>query len=388
MLGFRAALRSWIALSFLCAGSLSAQELAAPAPVPTPPQLDAGGYLLLDFASGDVLAEEHADARLGPASLTKLMTAYVIFTALDDGRIAHEDQVLVSEKAWRMRGSRMFIEVNTHVSVDELLQGLIVQSGNDASVALAEHVAGSEEAFVELMNEYAATLGMYNTVYRNSMGLPAKGHLSTARDQALLARALIADFPHYYGLYSQREFSYNDIWQRNRNALLWRDDSVDGMKTGYTRDAGYCLVSSAERSGMRLIAVVLGMKSAKARIDGSQALLDYGFETFETHKLYGRGEPVVEARVWKGSPEVAEFGLTHDVYVTIPRGTYAALSASLQLSSNLVAPLSQALEVGKVTVSFQGRSLYTESLVALQAVPEAGLWTRLKDGLMLWFEDE
>jgi D-alanyl-D-alanine carboxypeptidase (penicillin-binding protein 5/6) len=374
----------WIALGILLAGKLSAQE----PPEPAPPRLEAAGYVLLDFATGDVLVEENADTRLQPASLTKLMTAYAVFSALDAGLIARDDPVYVSERAWRMRGSRMFIEVDTHVSVAELLQGLIVQSGNDASVALAEHVAGSEESFVELMNAYAAKLGMSNTSYRNSMGLPAKDHYSTARDSAVLARALIAEFPHYYDLYSQREFSYNDIWQRNRNALLWQDESVDGLKTGYTRDAGYCLVSSAERAGMRLIAAVLGMNSAKARTEGSQALLDFGFEAFETHKLYGRGEPVIEARVWKGSPEMVEFGPTEDVYVTIPRGAYSALSASLQLSSNLKAPLPADREVGEVTVSFRGHDLFSEPLVALHAVPEAGLWTRFKDGLMLWFEDD
>jgi D-alanyl-D-alanine carboxypeptidase (penicillin-binding protein 5/6) len=374
----------WIALGLTVVGAAAAQQ----GPLPEPPRIEAGSYVLLDYATGDVLAAGNPDAQLGPASLTKLMTAYIVFDAVEAGLVALDEQVYVSERAWRMRGSRMFIEVDTHVSVGDLLQGLIVQSGNDASVALAEHLAGSEEAFVEIMNEYAARLGMANTVFKNSMGLSTRGHYSSARDLAMLARALITDFPQHYGFYSQREYTYNNIIQCNRNRLLRRDPTVDGLKTGYTSDAGYCLVSSAMRDGMRLIAVVMGMETPRARTEGSQALLEYGFEHFETHKLFAEGEPVTEARVWKGQPERAALGLVHDVYVTIPRRAFDALSASLQVTRELIAPLDEYREVGAVTVSLYDRNLYTEPLVALHPVTEGGLWTRVRDGVMLWLEDD
>lgn len=355
-------------------------------PIPAAPQLAAKSYILLDSASGKVIAESSADERLEPASLTKLMTAYVIFRALEDGRISLDDMAYVSEKAWRTQGSRMFIEVDTRVSVEDLLRGMIIQSGNDASVALAEHLAGSEESFVELMNQYAGLLGMKNTSYRNSMGWPAEGHYSTARDSAILARAIITEFPEYYGLYAERDYTYNGIKQHNRNALLWRDDSVDGLKTGHTDAAGYCLVSSAERSGMRLISVVMGMASEEARADGSQSLLNYGFRFFETHRLYARGEQVTEARIWKGDPQVAALGLLDDLYVTIPRGRYDALSANMNIESELVAPIDENAAVGHVNVSLDGENLASVPLVALQAVPRAGLLTRMVDGVKLWFE--
>jgi D-alanyl-D-alanine carboxypeptidase (penicillin-binding protein 5/6) len=309
-----------------------------------------------------------------------------VFKTLAAGKISMDDRVLVSEKAWRTGGSRMFIEVGTEVSVEDLLHGMIIQSGNDASIALAEHVAGSEEAFVGLMNEYAASLGMTATSFRNSTGLPAKEHLSTARDLAILARALVEEFPGYYALYSEREYTYNMITQHNRNVLLWRDDSVDGMKTGHTNAAGYCLVSSAERSGMRLIAVVLGAESPEVRADAGLTLIDYGFEHFETHKLYARGEPVSEARVWKGEPATASLGLAEDLYVTVPRGQYEGLSATMELDGDLVAPVERAAQVGEVRVAFRGQVLETLPLVVLQAVPEADLWTRLTDGVKLWLE--
>lgn len=373
----------WATVSFCVFGVAAAEQTVLPAPT-----IEAGSYVLMDYATGEVLAASNADARLEPASLTKLMTAYIVFDALADGRLGLEEQVHVSERAWRMRGSRMFIEVDTRVRVGELLQGLIVQSGNDASVALAEHLAGSEEAFVEMMNEYAARFGMTNTVFKNSMGLPARGHLSSARDLAKLAQAIIADFPQYYDIYSQREYTYNEIVQYNRNRLLGRDPSVDGLKTGYTRDAGYCLVSSAARDGMRLVAVVLGMETPAARIEGSQALLEYGFEHFETHKLFAEGEAVTEAPVWNGDPGRAALGLVRDVYVTIPRGAYEALSATLDVARELAAPVDAHHPVGALTVSLNGRSLLKEPLVALHAVTEATPWTRVKDGVMLWLEDE
>lgn len=373
-------LRSCIVLAVVLCGQVGAQEV----PVPAPPQLDAGSYLLTDFASGRVLAEADPDKRLPPASLTKLMTAYAVFKSLENGTIHIDDDVYVSKKAWRTKGSRMFIEVDTHVPVEELIQGMIVQSGNDASVALAEHIAGSEASFADLMNQYAHALGMKNTQYRNSTGLPAEGHYSSARDTAILAHAIIAEFPQYYRYYSQRQFTYNGITQHNRNALLWRDDSVDGLKTGHTEAAGYCLASSAKRANMRLISVVLGAPSADARVDASQALLNYGFRFFETHKLYAGGEQVTQARVWKGASESVPLGLDRDLYVTIPRGHYDALEASMDLPEDLEAPLGEEVKVGEVHVSFRGDDVSTVPLVSLQAVPEAGLLTRLKDQVMLW----
>ena len=375
-------MRTWVLIALLFTAASRAQESAAPAP----PPVAAESFYLVDAASGSVLAHGNARERLPPASLTKLMTAYAVFKALDDGRISLDEEVLVSEKAWRMPGSRMFIEVDTSVRVDDLVRGMIIQSGNDASVALAEHVAGSVDAFVELMNEHAAALGMSDTAYHNPTGLPARDHYSSAHDSAVLARALIDEFPAYYSWYREREFTYNGIKQHNRNALLWRDASVDGLKTGHTNAAGYCLVSSAERSGMRLIAVVMGMQTPRARTEASQALLDYGFENFETHKIYARGEPVSAARVWKGEPQTVTLGLGADLYVTIPRGRYADLAAMMELASELVAPLEEAASVGEVRVSFQGERLAVLPLVALHAVSSGGLWRRFSDELELLLE--
>ena len=359
---------------------------AAEIPVPAAPKIPAKGFVLLDFTSGNLLAEEAADTPLEPASLTKLMTAYVAFQALADGRIDMADPVYVSETAWRTPGSRMFVEVGTEVSVEQLLQGMIVQSGNDASVALAEYIAGTEQTFAELMNQYAEALGMENTSFRNSTGLPAEGHTTTARDIALLATALIEQFPEYYAWYSQREFTYNDITQHNRNVLLWRDKSVDGVKTGHTDAAGYCLVSSAIRDDMRLVAVVMGSPSEKARADASLALLNYGFRFYETHKLYAAGQEITSARIWKGDAELASLGLTDDLFVTIPRGAYDDLQAEMDLADNLTAPLDQHTEVGAVRVSLEGELLAAEPLVALNAVSQGSIWQRMKDQVLLWME--
>ena len=302
--------------------SAAAAHGAIKAPIPAPPIIGAKSFLLIDGTTGAELASLEPDQRLAPASLTKLMTAYTIFRSLDDGQIRLDEEVTVSEKAWRTEGSRMFIEVGSKVSVEDLLLGMIVQSGNDASVALAEHAAGTEAVFVDIMNQYAAQLGMRDTNFRNTTGLPDDDHYSTARDLATLARTIITDFPQYYKWYSVREFEYNEIKQPNRNNLLWRDDSVDGMKTGRTDDAGYCLVSSAQRDGMRIISVVLGTASAKARIDGSQALLNYGFRFFETRLLYRAGETVTQAKIWKAQNEFTPLGLAEDLLVTIPRGSF------------------------------------------------------------------
>jgi serine-type D-Ala-D-Ala carboxypeptidase (penicillin-binding protein 5/6) len=363
-----------------------AAEQSSAADAPVPPDLTAESYYLMDASSGAVLADFRGDEQLPPASLTKLMSAYGVFRALASGQIHLTDEVHVSERAWRMPGSRMFIEVNSDVLVQDLVQGMIVQSGNDASVALAEHIAGSVEAFVELMNRYAAELGMNDTVYRNPTGLPAEGHYSSAHDQAILASALIAEFPDYYAWYRQREFTYNGIKQHNRNSLLWRDASVDGLKTGHTVAAGYCLVSSAERDGMRLISVVMGMPTPKERAEGSQQLLEYGFNAYETHRIYTTGQPVTEARVWKGEPHSVTVGPVEDLYVTIPRGRYGDLSAIMELQPQLIAPLDASVPVGEIRVSFAGESLTTLPVVALHSVAEGGLWTRLADGVKSWRE--
>jgi D-alanyl-D-alanine carboxypeptidase (penicillin-binding protein 5/6) len=352
------------------------------------PAIDAKSYYLVDATSGAVLAESQSTERLDPASLTKLMTAYLAFQAVVDGQVALSEMVVVSEKAWRATGSRMFIEVGTEVSFDDLLRGLIVQSGNDAAIALAERLAGSHEAFVDAMNEAAIELGMHDTTYRNANGLPSSGHLSTARDTALLARALIDNFPQFYARYSEREFTFNDIRQHNRNALLWIDDSVDGLKTGYTRAAGYCLVSSARRDDMRLIAVVFGASTADARTEGSMALLDYGFESFETHKLYASRQTIAQAEVWKGQRDRLDLGTEQDVYVTVPRGEYSKVAASAALTVKLIAPLALNQAVGELEITLADQRISSLPLVALNDVEAGWLLTRLTDSVALWFDQE
>ncbi|MGD8322933.1 MAG: D-alanyl-D-alanine carboxypeptidase family protein [Gammaproteobacteria bacterium] len=374
--------KCWFAFVLLFAEVCAGQGI----PIPAPPQIAASSYILMDFHTGELIAESNSDAKVEPASITKLMTSYVVFRALEDALISGDDIVRVSEKAWRTGGSRMYIEVNTEVSVDDLLRGMIVQSGNDASIALAEHVAGSEESFVSLMNQYAEMLGMRNTHFENSTGLPAAGHLTTARDSAIIARAIISEFPEYYALYSEREFTYDEIRQPNRNGLLWRDDSVDGLKTGHTDAAGYCLVSSAERDSMRLIAVVMGTPSSNSRLDSSQALLNYGFRFFETRRLFSRGEEVSQSRVWKGAAEVVPVGVVDDVYVTAPRGRDDALAANAEIDSQLVAPIDPGTVVGTLQISYEDDLKQSVPLVTLDGVAEGSMWKRLVDGVELWFQ--
>lgn len=369
------------ALLFVCSA-----VLAVPSVTPTPPKLASGAWLLEDFNTGRVLAEHNADERMEPASLTKMMTAYVVFAELAEGNINLADQVLISERAWRMEGSRMFVEVDTRVSVEQLLKGVIIQSGNDASVALAEFVAGDEAAFAQLMNQYGARLGLTGTHFVNSTGLPDSEHYSTARDLAALARALIRDFPEQYAWHAIKEFTYNDITQYNRNKLLWQDESVDGLKTGHTKAAGYCLVSSARRDGMRLISVVLGADSTRARTSQTQTLFNFGFRFYETHRLYGALEPITNVRVWKGSTEQLEVGLEQDLYVTVPRGQYKRLNASMNVDTTIVAPVAKGDSRGTVRVTLGDESLAEVPLVALQAVDEGSLWQQVKDHVWLMFE--
>ena len=369
-----------IFFSFLISGLAYSADF----PVPSPPQVGASSYIILDASSGKVIIESNSTERVEPASITKLMTAYVVFNELRSGQISLEDEVLISEKAWRTEGSRMFIEVDTYVSVINLLKGMIIQSGNDASVALAEYVGGSEEIFADLMNQYASILGMSDSQFRNSTGLPADNHYVSTKDVAILSQALIREFPEYYSWYSEREFAFNDINQYNRNLLLWRDDSVDGLKTGYTKKAGYCLVSSAKRSDMRLISVVMGMDSAESRAEASQSLLNFGFRFYETHKLYSRDEEVVLARVWGGEPKEVQLGVDQDVFITVPRGSYDSLSAFMNYNQELQAPIEKDLIVGEVNISLDGNDLVTFPLKTLFPVYEATIWERIKDQFYLW----
>ncbi len=355
-------------------------------PVPSPPKLAAESFLLVDFHSGLVIAEKNINKKVEPASITKMMTAYVVYKEMEAGRLSVDEQVTISKKAWQMKGSKMFIEVGKKVSVEDLLKGLIIQSGNDATVALAEHIAGSESTFADYMNQYAKRLGMHDTNFVNSTGWPNKNHVTTAADLAKLARALILEFPEHYEWYKEKEYTYNGIRQYNRNKLLWRDKNVDGIKTGHTESAGYCLVSSAVRDDMRLIAVVLGTKSEKSRSDVSQSLLSYGFRFYESNKLYSGGESLNTARIWKGESEQLNLGLEKDLFVTIPRGQYKNLEAVMDINTLIEAPVQKGQQLGKVTVMFEGEELASQPLIALQAVAEGSFLQRTKDQIIQLFQ--
>ena len=356
-------------------------------PIPSPPAVSARSYLLMDHFSGRVLAQSNADERAEPASLTKLMTAYVVFHALAEGRLQLTDMVTISEHAWRAEGSRTFVQVGTQIPVDILIKGMIVQSGNDATIALAEKVGGTEPAFAQVMNAYAQRLGMKSSHFENSDGLPAANHYSSARDIAQLANALISEFPQYYPLFSLREFMWNNIHQENRNGLLGKDPSVDGLKTGHTDNAGYCLATSANRNGMRLVSVVMGAPSVKAREDASAALLSYGYTFFETLRIKAARDTVLRPRVYLSAEEYAPVGVPGDVYATIARGQSASLKTSAHLSAaTLRAPLAAGAIVGEFTVTDGSGNLIARApLVALQAVKSGGLWTWLVDSIVLLF---
>lgn len=354
-------------------------QVHAALPVPAPPEVAAKNYFVIDFASGKVLAEKNPDEKIEPASITKLMTSYVVYKELEAGRLAMDNMVDISEKAWRMGGSRMYLEVNTSVSVYDLMKGLIIQSGNDASVALAEHIAGTEDAFVQLMNQYAIELGMKDTNFVNCTGWPDKDHLMSARDIATLSAALIKEFPEHYAWYAEKEYTYNSIKQYNRNKLLWRDDTVDGIKTGHTESAGYCLVASAVRSDMRVISVVLGTESKKARANVSQALLNYGFRFYESHTLYTAGEVLSRPRIWSGEFQNLTVGLSEDLAIAIPRGAYDKLDATMDIDKNIEAPVAKGQQIGVVKVSLDGELLETMPLVALETVNEGSLFQQAKD---------
>jgi D-alanyl-D-alanine carboxypeptidase (penicillin-binding protein 5/6) len=351
-----------------------------------PPDIDASGYLLVDFQSGDALVEKNAHQRIEPASITKIMTAYVIYQELEQGNISLDDDVLISQKAWEMKGSRMFVKLGKKVKLHDMLLGLIVQSGNDAAVAIAEHVAGSEEAFVARMNLVAKELNLENTHYENVTGWPSPNHYTTASDIAYLSKRLIVEYPEHYKMYSQKEYTYNKINQRNRNQLLWKDKSVDGIKTGHTESAGYCLAASAKRHDMRLISVVLGTKSSEERTAYTRQLLEFGFRFYETHLLYKAGSVLTEARVWKGNKNQVPLGTIKDLYVTIQKNQYQNLKGVMEIDTGIDAPIKRGDVLGKIALTYKGKVVREAPLIAMQNVGEGGYWDRVIDSVKKFFD--
>ncbi|MDG2525992.1 D-alanyl-D-alanine carboxypeptidase [Stenotrophomonas sp. HITSZ_GD] len=369
---------------------------AAPTAVPTPPApapAVSKAWVLMDYATGQVLAGENIHTELAPASITKVMTSYVVAAELKNGKITRDDQVMMSERAWReggagTDGSYSGFPVNQTARLEDMEKGMAIQSGNDAAIALAEHTAGSEEAFASLMNSYAAKIGMKNSHFVNAHGLSAEGHHTTAYDLALLGRAMVRDYPETYAYNKIKEFTVNNITQPNRNLLLWRDPSVDGIKTGHTSEAGYCLMSSAKRGDQRLIAVVMGDSSEKQRADDSLALLNWGFRFFETHRLYEPGKVVAQQKVWKGKQDQVQLGVAQPLLVMAPRGRYNDLKPSIEVAKNLTAPIQQGQAVGKVKVQLDGKVVAEAPLVAISAVEEGNFFKRLWDAFWLWWESE
>jgi D-alanyl-D-alanine carboxypeptidase (penicillin-binding protein 5/6) len=363
--------------------------MAAPAIIPRPPEIAATSYILIDAKTGHVIVEENADEALPPASLTKIMTSYIAIEEILNGNMTLDDEIHISEKAWRMEGSKMFVGVDTRVRLEDLLRGIIIQSGNDASVAVAEHIAGSEEAFADMMNQYAEVLGMNETFFMNSSGLDTEQYYNTmsARDLSILAQATVNKHTDFYPLYAEREFTYNDIRQSNRNTLLFRDRNVDGLKTGWTDAAGYCLVSSAERDGMRLISVVMGTASEEARAVETQKLLTYGFRYFETHKLYEPNQVLTNVEVWSGEQSSVDLGIQEEVYITIPRGQAESMSAAVDIDELIYAPLNHGQVMGVVNVTLNKDLLYRGNVVTMQAVDQGGMFKRFVDWLTLFFSN-
>ncbi len=353
---------------------------------PEPPKVNASSYILMDFHSGHILASSNPNLKVEPASITKMMTAYVVFSEIKSGNLSLDDMITVSEKAWRTGGSKMFIEVDKQVRVEDLIRGMIVQSGNDACVALAEHIAGSEEVFANMMTQHAKKIGMNDSTFHNATGLPDEGHLVTANDVAKLGKALISEFPDLYHFYSEKEFTFNKIKQHNRNTLLYRDPTVDGFKTGHTEAAGYCLATSAMRNGMRLINVIMGTESEKARADETQKLINYGFRFYETHKLYRAGEQQVQPEIWKGVEENVSLGLAEDLFITIPKSSYDQLKANVDIPGLLTAPIQQGTQLGTLNIMLNDQTVMQKPLVALQTVEQSGWWSRSMDGIGLWFK--
>ncbi|NGY06723.1 D-alanyl-D-alanine carboxypeptidase family protein [Solimonas terrae] len=374
-------------LSF-AASVLLLPGLALAAAIPDPPAIDAKSYALMDYDSGELIAASNPDEKVAPASITKVLTTYIVFDEIKQKRLSPNDDVLISEKAWRQgidsSESRMFVRVGTQVKLIDLLRGIIIQSGNDATVAVAEHVAGSESVFADLMNQYAKRLGMTNSHFADASGLPDPEHYTTARDLTTLARALIHDFPEWYKIFAEREFTYNKIRQPNRNGLLEKDPSVDGIKTGHTSEAGYCLLSSAVRDGHRLIAAVMGTTSWAAREQSSLELLNYGFRFFDTTSLFGPGKPAQTARVYKGNVDGIAIGTLEPVALSLPRGSADKLQVSAQINSPIIAPLSKGQALGTATIVLDGKTLKTVPLVAMDDVPLGGFFHRLIDTIRLW----
>lgn len=363
----------------------TAAQPGEPQIIPRPPQINATSYILIDAVTGTVLTEFNPDQPLPPASLTKIMTTYVADNELATGNVKMDDEVFVSVKAWQTEGSKMFIQEGTKVRLEDIMRGIIIQSGNDASIALAEHLAGSEEAFADVMNQHAERLGMSNTHFTNASGLPDPNHYMSARDLATLARAVITRFPEAYKMYGEREFTYNNIRQPNRNSLLFTDRNVDGMKTGFTDEAGYCLVASAMRDGMRLITVVMGTPSTDARAQETQKLLTYGFRFFETAQVVAANQVMGSTKVWSGQADAVEVGVQEALTATIPRGQAANLVTELTLDENIKAPIAVGQALGKVKVSLGDQVFYDGPVVALQAVEQGSLLKRLMDWLHLFF---
>ncbi|WP_404368590.1 D-alanyl-D-alanine carboxypeptidase family protein [Marinobacter sp.] len=353
--------------------------------IPSPPSIDATSHVLMEPFSGMVLMEGNSHERLPPASLTKMMTAYIVERELDEGRIAMSDRVPISVNAWKTGGSRTFVKEGTEATVGDLLRGVIIQSGNDASVALAEFVAGSEAAFADIMNQQARLLGMKDTHFVNATGLPSPEQYSSAYDLAILARAIITDYPENYPLYAEKHFTYNNIRQPNRNSLLWRDPSVDGLKTGHTQEAGYCLVASAKRDETRFIAVVMGADSAAARAQEIQKMLNYGFRYYVSDQLFAAGQELLESRIWGGASEKVQIGVRDDVFITIPRGSRGSLESVVDVDSIIKAPLQTGQELGRVTVSLNDEIIVDEPVVALVGVQEGGFFKRIWDAIKLFF---
>jgi len=363
------------------------------APVPPPPDVDGRSWVLMDYATGQILASKDPDLRVEPASITKIMTDYVVSAEIANGKIHMTDPVTISERAWRgggagTDGSTSFLKLGSQVDLKDLLYGMIIQSGNDAAIALAEHTAGSEEAFAGLMNAYAKQLGMVNSHFENASGYPIPNHYTTAHDIAILSRALIHDFPDDYAISAIKQFEWNGIKQGNRNTLLWRDPSVDGIKTGHTAAAGYCLAASAKQGDARMIAIVMGSSSEKARADAAMALLNYGFRFYETHKLYEAGKPLATPRLWKGEENALPIGVTDPVLVTVKRGDYEKLKATMDIPATLVAPFTKGQQIGTLRITLDGQAVQGVPLVALADAPQGGFFKRLWDSILLWFHSD
>lgn len=374
--------------AFFASGSVLANPIipvpVQPQPIsymPSAPSIQGTGYVLMDATSGKILADKNSTERMPPASLTKLMSMYIISGALKNGQLKLDDKVLISTKAWKTEGSRMFVKAGDEVPVRDLIQGIVVDSGNDATVALAEHIAGTEEAFTSMMNQQAKILGMENSHFMDSTGLPNPEHYSTARDLAILTQAYIRDFPEDYSYYSEKWFTYGGIKQPNRNRLLWRYQFADGLKTGHTSEAGYCLVGSAKKDGMRLVTVVLGEPSDLARTEDSIRLMTFGFRFYETHKLYVSSKPVVDARVWSGANTNSKLGIREDMYVTVPTGQYKKLVPTLTLKNPLKAPIIKGQVYGSINITLNNEVLASKPLIALENNPEGNFWRRASDSV-------